>query len=234
MSDQIKNPAIQAVFNARPELLNAIIDAGQFDEALVKNIRVFCQPFPIWAITQCWEVIASTTGWGEARKADVEDFRRRNQEVKEIFTERLNAQFAPVDYKRYYEDFNCDGPEETQEDQLVVDSVQELFDAGVRPIDLDLYCAASKFQLDEAERLLKEGANPAAWLPDPFPSGFQLDGRIDDALLLHSQTISQCLYEKDENAPVYQWGLRSLLSWSAYETLYELVEKNRQFPHCES
>lgn len=233
MSDQIKNPAIQAVFNARPERLNAIIDAGQFNKALLKNIGVFDMPFPIWGITQCWEVIASKTGWREAIRADVEDFRKRNEEVKRIFIERWNVQFEPINYKRYYQDFNCDAPDETPEDQLVIGSVQELFDAGVRPIDLDLYCAGSKFHLDEAERLLKEGANPAAWLPDPFPSGFQLDGRINDALLLHSSDLASCLYEKDDNAPVYQWDFRHLLSWSAYEALYALVEKYRQFPHCE-
>ena len=231
MANNIQNPAILAVFYARPEILNSIIDAGKFDQALLNDARVLCQPFPIWRISQCWKVISSMTGWREAIQSDVEDFRKRNEEVMRIFQDLFDINFTPLDYKQYYEDFYCDCPEEMAEDQLVVNSVQELLDAGVRQIDIDLYCAGAKFDFDEVQRLLKEGANPAAWLPDQFPSGFQLDDRIGTECSFLDTEIAFYLYTEKHAEPLYRGDIGRLVGWAAYETMYALIEKYRQFPH---
>ena len=231
MANYVHTPAILAVFYARPDMLNSIIDEGRFNKALLKDAKVLCRPFPVWRISQCWEVISSMTGWREDVQADVEDFRKRNEEVMRIFKERLDVVFTPIDYQQYYDDFFCDFPEDTVEEQLMVDSVQELLDAGVRQIDIDLYCAGAKFYYDEVERLLKEGANPTAWLPDPFPSGFQLDDRIGTECSFLDTEIAYYLYTEKHTEPLYRGDVGRLVGWAAYETMYALIEKHRQFPH---
>lgn len=227
MTNDIRNSAIKAVFYARPEKLNSIIDVGQFDKALLNDIRALCEPFPIWRISQCWKVIASMTGWRDDIRDKVEAFYNRNEEIIRIFRDRLNVFFTPIDYQLYHEDFYCDGPEETVEDQLGVDSEQELLNADIRQLDIDLYCAGAKFDYDKVERLLKEGANPAAWLPD----GFQLDDRIGAECSFLDTQISHFLYSEKSPAVLYRGYLNDLIGWAAHETMYDLIEKHRQFPH---
>ena len=148
-----------------------------------------------------------------------------------IFEKRLGVHFTPVEYQLYHDDFYCDYPDETIEDQLMVKSIQELLDVGVRRIDIDLYCAGAKFNYSEVKRLLKEGANPAAWLPDPFPSGFQLDDRIGAECSFLDTQIAHFLYSKKTKAPLYRGFMGDLVGWAAHETMYDLIEKYRQFPH---
>ena len=233
MGNYIKNPAILAVFYARPEILNSLIDAGVFDKNLLQDTRILCKPFPIWRISQCWKVISSMTGWRDDIRADVEAFRQRNEEVMKIFEDRLGVDFTPVDYQLYHDDFYCDYPDESAEDQLVIESVQELLDAGVRQIDIDLYCAGAKFYYAEVERLLKKGGNPAAWLPDISPSGFQLDDCIGAECSFLSTEVAHFLYSKKSSEPLYRLFLCDLVGWAAHETMYDLIEAHRQFPHWE-
>ncbi len=231
MGNTINNPAILAVFYARPEILSSLIDSGQFNKALLKDTKTLCEPFPIWRISQCWKVITSMTGWREDIQDQVEDFRKRNEEVMRIFKERLGVQFSPIEYQHYHEDFYCDDPDDTIEDQLCLDSVHELLNAGVRQIDIDLYCAGAKFFYEEVKRLLIAGANPAAWLPDPFPSGFQLDDRIGVECSFLCTQVAYYLYGGTYSDPVCRRDICDLLGWAAHETMYDLIEEYRQFPH---
>ena len=231
METYIHNPAILAVFYARPEILNTLIDSGRFNKALLKDTKSLCKPFPIWRISQCWDIISSMTGWREDVRSQVEDFHRRNDMVIKIFKDRLNVEFTPIDYQQYHDDFYCDYPDDTAEDQLCVDSIQELLDAGVRQIDIDLYCAGAKFYYEEVKRLLIAGANPAAWLPDPFPSGFQLDDRIGAECSFLDTQVAHFLYTEKTTEPLYRSFLCDLVGWAAHETMYALIEEYRQFPH---
>lgn len=230
MGDYINNAAIQAVYNARPEYLRSIIDSGHFNMVLLDDIRVLCKPFPIWRISQCWEVISSMNGWREDKQSDVEAFRKRNEEVITIFKDRLDVHFTPVDYQLYHDDFYCDFPEDTKEDQLMVDSVQELLNAGARQIDIDLYCAGAKFYYDEVLRLLNNGANPAAWLLDPI-YGVQLDDRIGSECSFLDTQIASFLFSGNSRVPITRRDVCDLVGWAAYETMYELIETNRKHPH---
>ena len=230
MVNYIKNAAIQAVYNARPEYLRSIIDSGHFNMVLLDDIRVLCKPFPIWRISQCWEVISSMTGWREDILSDVEAFRMRNEEVITIFKDRLDVHFTPVDYQLYHDDFYCDSPKDTEEDQLMVDSVQELLNAGARQIDIDLYCAGAKFNYDEVLRLLNNGANPAAWLLDPI-HGVQLDDRIGSECSFLDTQIASFLFSGDSRESITRRDICNLVGWAAYETMYELIETNRKYPH---
>ena len=227
------NRAILAVFYARPEILNSMIDSGKFKTSLLKDTKALCKPFPIWRISQCWDVISSMTGWREDVRSEVEDFHRRNNEVIKIFKERLNVQFTPIDYQSYHDDFYCDFPDDTIEDQLCVGSEQELLDAGVRQIDIDLYRAGAKFYYEEVKQLLIAGANPAAWLPDSSPSGFQLDDRIGAECSFLDTEVAHFLYTEKTTEPLYRTFICDLVGWAAYETMYDLIEKYRQFPHWE-
>lgn len=227
----IRNKAIVAVYYARPDDLIDIIDNGRFDMSLLENIGHLSKPFPIWRISQCWDVVSRVEDWKEEFQPVAIEFRRRNDEIIRIFKERLGVEFTPIDYQAYHDDFYCDYPDETPADQLMVDSTQELLDAGVRQIDIDLYCAVAKFYFDEAKDLLEKGANPAAWLPDPFPSGFQVDDHIGAECSYLGTMLYSDIEDKGKSKTVYHSDLPQLLGWAAFETMYRLIEKYRQHPH---
>ncbi len=131
----------------------------------------------------------------------------------------------------YHNDFFCDFPNESPADQLMVDSIQELLDAGALQIDIELYCAAAKFHFDEAKDLLEKGGNPAAWLPDKDFSGFQLDNHVGTessylCSLLQDIIVTECKADK-----VYYQDVKDLLGWAAFETMYAWIEKYRKHPH---
>ena len=223
--------AINATFRANVDKLQQLIDEGHFNQRLLTDIGMMSRPFPIWRISQCWNKIASMTGWREDVQEAVEDFRKRNEAIMKIYQEQFGVEFTPIDFQRYHDDFYCDDPDETIDTQLVIDSVQELLDAGVRQIDIDLYSAGAKFYYEEVKKLLIAGANPAAWLPDPFPSGFQLDDRIGAECSFLDTEVAYFLYDKTITRAVDRQDICHLLGWAAYETMYDLIEEYRQFPH---
>ena len=226
----IGNKAVVAVYYARPDQLLELLDHGKFNMSLLENVGHFSKPFPIWRISQCWDVVSRVEDKPEYQPVAIE-FRKRNDEIIRIFKDCLGVEFTPIDFQLYHDDFYCDDPDETPADQLMVNSTQELLDAGVRQIDIDLYCAVAKFHFDETQALLQKGANPAAWLPDPFPSGFQVDDHIGAECSYLGTMLYSDMEDKGKSKTVYHLDLPQLFGWAAFETMYRLIEKYRQHPH---
>lgn len=106
-SEAVMNKCIIAVFQAQPLILEKLLKEGAFDYSLLEDIGGFSKPFPIWRITQCWEVLADLNAFVENAKSDVEDFKKRNDRIIEIFKKELGVVFAPIDYQSYHDDFYC-------------------------------------------------------------------------------------------------------------------------------
>ena len=231
MSNYTYNKTLVATFYARPDKLNELLDKGEFDYSFMIKVPGFCTPFPLWRIPQCWKIIAIPKDFTEDVRPQVADFKRRNDEVKRIFEKRLGVEYTPIDYQSYHNDFFCDFPDESPADQLMVDSIQELLDAGALQIDIELYCAAAKFHFDEAKDLLEKGGNPAAWLPDKDFSGFQLDDHVGTESSYLCSLLQDCIVTECKADKVYYQDVKDLLGWAAFETMYEWIEKYRKHPH---
>lgn len=159
-------------------------------------------------------------------KSDVEDFKKRNDRIIEIFKKELGVVFAPIDYQSYHDDFYCTDANNTPEDILFVDSIQVLLDHGFRQIDIDLYCNVAKFRFDETRSLLEQGANPTVWLPDM--SGFQVDDHIELESSLLDYNLQRFFPKWKDGVTIDRQALHVLLGRAAYETMKLWIKKYYQ------
>ena len=226
MEGIVDNKSIIAVFQAEPNEFEEILKEGLFEVDFLEDIGGFSKPFPIWRISQCWEVLADPNGFVERAKPDVEDFKKRNDRIIEVFKKELGVVFTPIDYQSYHDEFYCADPNDKPEDILFVDSIQELLDHGFRQIDIDLYCAVSKFHFYDTKNLLEHGANPTVWLPDM--SGFQVDDHIELESSLLDYNLQRFFPKWKDGVTIDRQALHELLGRAAYETMKLWIKKYRQ------
>lgn len=92
---------------------------------------------------------------------------------------------------------------------------------GYRQVDLDLYCAAVRFQYGEVERLLKLGADPKVHIDD-----CQTLSRISVECAFLSTIVVpkwELFYEKKCLPRVNEQYLCDLIGWAAHEKMYDLL-----------
>lgn len=96
---------------------------------------------------------------------------------------------------------------------------------GYREIDLDLYVAVNKFDFEEAERLLKLGADPDCEFIE------------EDEISCLSRIGTECNYLSTQLQEIYierkqrklnadnDIDLIDLVGWAAHESMYSLLSK---------
>ncbi len=158
---------INAVFNFDIGPFKTLLDTEPFDKSLLADIRLFNNaPCPIYWITQCWEtVFEHPKDWKDYRGIIAEN-KKRNLEIKQIFTDIYNVDFKPIDFYNTDFCFFRNERDDTSEDIFGDYSKNELMTEGYREIDIDLYIAVNKFDFAEVGKLLDIGANPACQFPD--------------------------------------------------------------------
>ena len=226
MEGIVDNKSIIAVFQAEPDEFEELLKEGLFKVDFLEDIGGFSKPFPIWRISQCWEVLADTSDFVEKVRPDVENFKKRNDRIIEIFKKELEVDFTPIDYQSYYDDFYCADLNDTPEDILFVDSIRELLDHGFRQIDIDLYCNVAKFRFNETRSLLEQGANPTVWLPDM--SGFQVYDHIEQESSLLDYNLQRFFPKWKNGVTIDRQALHELLGRAAYETMKLWIKKYYQ------
>lgn len=216
---------INAVFNFDIETFRTLLNTEPFDKSLLSDIKFADNATcPIYWITQCWEIIFEhPEDWNENYRGIIAENKKRNLEVKQIFTDMYNVDFKPIDFYNTNFDFFRDERDATCEDVFVGDSKNELIAKGYRGIDIDLYIAVNKFDFAEVEKLLNIGANPAC----RFPDDIDCMGRIGvECSYLEIELQDIIIYNKHHK----QIGndaqsLIDLIGLAAHESMYSLLSK---------
>ena len=214
--------AINAVFYANPVKLQQLIDEGHFPARLLEDTGFMTMPFPIWRIPQCWEdAIGEVSHWSKPVQYLIADFKARVFQVKEILRNSFNIEFTPIDYQQYTDDFFAAGPDESIEEALFLDSIEDAYKNGARPIDLDLYYAGVRFDFARTEELLKQGANPDIPL-DEYDN------------YLYDRIATEAAFSETELDRIWKYGYRyeadyadisRLVGYGAHERMYDLLVK---------
>lgn len=157
---------INAVFNFDVETFKTLLNTESFDKSLLSDIKFADDaPCPIYWITQCWEIIFEhPEDWNENYRGIIAENKKRNLEIKQIFTDIYNVDFKSIDFYNTNFWFFRDERDATYEDVFVEESRNELMTKGYRRIDIDLYVAVNKFDFAEVEKLLEtERIQPAGF-----------------------------------------------------------------------
>lgn len=220
-----KRKYIDAVFNFDIETFRTLLNTEPFDKSLLSDIKFADNATcPIYWITQCWEIIFEhPEDWNENYRGIIAENKKRNLEVKQIFTDMYNVDSKPIDFYNTNFGFFRDERDATCEDVFVGDSKNELIAKGYREIDIDLYIAVNKFDFAEVEKLLNIGANPAC----RFPDDIDCMGRIGtECSYLEVELQDIIIYNKHYN-PIDNGAqaLIDLIGLAAHESMYSLLSK---------
>ena len=176
-TDKEGRRCISAVFYVMPELLRQQIENGTFDKTLLEDIGSFTCPFPIYYITKLWDFAFHDGTWDSGFQKELDDGTRRNDEIKKIWKDyfdidtdgvKIDYTFYPCDY--YYENgrgyhlMDCK------------DALKDLEESGIQEIDIELFSAATLYDLPHVEELLKQGADGQAF--------YNMDENKYDVMLL--------------------------------------------------
>lgn len=219
--------AINAAFYANPVKLQKLIDEGHFNVRLLEDTGFMTKPFPIWRIPQCWEAaIGEVSHWNKEVQYLIADFKSRVFQVKEIFRNSFNIEFTPIDYQQYTEDFFAARSDESIEEALWLDSIDDAYKNGARPIDAELYYAGVQFDFERTEDLLKHGANPD--IPLEECDMYLYDRIATEASFLEVEL--RHVWEFEYRREVDYADISHLVGYAAHETMYDLLVKYHKSP----
>lgn len=216
---------INAIFNFDVETFKALLDKEPFDKSLLADIKFADDvPCPIYWITQCWEIIFEhPEDWNENHRGIIAENKKRNLEIKQIFTDMYNVDFKPIDFYNTNFWFFRDERDATCEEVFFGEDRNELMAKGYRDIDIDLYIAVNKFDFAEVEKLLKIGARPDCEFPDDDNC---MDRIGTECSYLETELQDIIIYNKHRNA-IYDGAqpLIDLIGLAAHESMYSLLSK---------
>lgn len=163
MEHRYLTKALNAVFKARPNVLEEMIANGTFCTDLLQNTGCYSAPFPIYMITKCWEELVKPEKWKEQYRGKVYDAINRNNRIKNIWKERFGVDIdtLEINVSDYLADMYSDFPfSYLVEVDNVVREMTFQWEADDR---IALFNACYTYNFKEAERLLKNGGD-AMWI----------------------------------------------------------------------
>ena len=138
------------------------------DKSVLENVDLYSAPTPLYHLSLLNQMVFDTEYWTDLdddKQKVVAWMEERTKRVIDFWKEYYGVENLPqVQYEKYTGvDFFRAWLEDNDED--ILDAPKEYFiQHGCREIDVDLYLATERFQFDEVESLLKQGANPCAEL----------------------------------------------------------------------
>lgn len=223
------NKYINAVFNFDVETFKNLLNSEPFETSLLHDIKVSTGvPCPIYWLTQCWEIVFEhPEEWSEDCRETIVENKRRNLEIKQLFEERFNVAFKPINFYNTDFDFFRNEPDDTFEDIFGYDtSKDKMIAKGCRAIDLDLYMAVNKFDFKETERLLALGADPAFDFHFPYGNDSCLDRIVMECSFLEVELQGAIVHGHQINlAAGDAHDLDSLVGLAAHEKMYSLLSQ---------
>ena len=236
MATKYKNPrnqCIKAAFYALPDRLRELIDSGNFDKELLQDIHLGTDipAFPVWRIPQCWKIAIGEdlNAYSDSVKEELRNFVVRNDKVMDIFAKEFGVEYGPIDFQQYHECFFSEDPDWTDAEILDGEDPKVLFEKfGTRPIDIQLYCAAERFDFPRVKVLLEQGANPyKEAYEDGSSDSFSRIG--DECSYLCTCCLSWAWHPKRYD-PLEHHELEDLIGWAAHETMYRWIEQYNTVP----
>jgi len=157
----------KALFYNDFERTKALLESPSFSEELLIDCGDFASinvPTPIYYITQLWNEILPGD-WPFCQEA-VDGHKANLSKITSYLKNAFNVSAdKPIDLQKYISVFAEYDDDSTVED-IMLESKEELVSKGFRNIDVDLYCAAIKFDFAETERLLALGADDSVFFED--------------------------------------------------------------------
>lgn len=216
---------INAVFNFDSEAFKGLLQTEPFDPSLLTDIEfAYKMPCPIYWITQCWEIVfANPEEWVEEVQSKIAENKRRNLEIKELFSKEFAVSFQPIDFYNTDFYFYRNERDATFDKVILGESRDNLIAEGYHPIDLDLFVAVCKFDYSEVKRLLELGANPRCEITEEKMSCFSRITTECSSLEYNLQRIflNQENGWEDFSVP----ALIDLLGLAAHESMYSLLSQ---------
>ena len=221
--------SISAVFYVMPELLLQQIESGAFDKTLLEDIGSFTCPFPIYYITKLWDFAFHDGTWGSGFQKELDDGIRRNDEIKKIWKDYfdINTDKVIIDYTFYPCDYyyECGRGYHLMECK---DAVKDLEGSGIQEIDIELFSAATLYDLPRVEKLLKQGADGQAFYNmdeskyDVMLLPYHM--RVDDLYSSITGNLGVAPFTKNHNYDLPE-AIHHLLELVATEEVMFLLEK---------
>lgn len=228
-SVELRQKYINAVLNIDVEGLENLLETEPFERDLLDRLFPSCPKgcSILWLI-QCWEIILSFEWEGEYGDI-VKRRREQNAKIKQIFIDKLQANFIPVNFQISPFEFYRSDLDETVEDILWM-TREELNEQGIRNLDIDLYCAACKFDFKEVTKLLKAGANPNTPVNifgiDGDELGKDLFERIGvECDFLEFSELNELIRAEKYISSDYYRYLTDLVGLAAHKKMYSLLHE---------
>lgn len=221
---QVRMQFMAALFNIDVDMFKSLLREEVLDERWIRGENIFGTiPFPIWWITLAWEkILEAPEEWVEHYRETIAAKKAANAEIKRIMVDELHIQLSPIDFYHCEVPFYRNETDDDDEEDILCCSKAELLAKGIRMIDIDLFCAVSKFNMAEVERLLELGADVNVVIDDESYDT-ALDWTATEASCCSSE-LDYVLFDSLQTCPRFP-DLVHLIGWAAHETMYSLLKK---------
>lgn len=185
------------------------------------------QDFPIWAIPKSLlYIIGNPEEWKSPYDEIVIPLKLRLEALINWWKDEMGVDAdKDVDYQQFADYFFSSEMDDTPEDILLEDDIDALVKlVGCQMIDVDLYCAASRFDYAEVERLLKAGANQHAKLFDveDIVARISTEASYLDTQWNHRWFAAIAEDGKINDVPSF---MDELVGYAAHEKMFALLKK---------
>ncbi len=215
--------AVHYVYSMNVEGFESMLDDNTFDKALLETIpQAEGEYCPIYWISQCFDIlIGDPDQWKD--KVTAYNKKANNDKILRIFKERLNIPLNPIDFFHTYLINFREYHDATIEEVLLTNT--DFFLKTKRPIDIDLFVSAQKFDFIHVTELLEQGANP-----DEDFSGSDKEDE-EDIYTIMDRIGYECAFLSTEFVPIYDhkvldnYTLCNIISYAAHESMWALLVK---------
>lgn len=212
---------VRAVFLTDANGFLELVKDGNYPNELNLDCNIFPDvALPLHYITICWDIILSKFDeYKEEYRTLVLNKKLENDRIKDYFITQHNLNMENIPFRNYGYYFYCTEEEATADDCLFL-TKDELIKKGHREIDIDLYCYTEKFDFENVERLLKEGANPRHL----FPEDLDCLSRIGDECAFLDTELADAMFDNNYRIH-YEEDIANLIGLAAHEKMYSLLSK---------
>lgn len=220
-----KNEIVRAVFNIDYNGFKSLYEKGAFDVSLCQDSDDL--PYPLHFITICWDIIFGyLEEWKEQYKPILGKRKEENDKFKTFFETECGLEMSNIPFSDYWYCFYSAEPDEDVEDCLSY-TMEELHKVGFSDSDIKLAICVRKFQFDEAEMLLKQGADPLKNMNEDDDDYDDYDDCVTriyrEVQFMYSEITDEVLGKKKFLGEEDDW--RDLMNLAAHEKMDHLLDE---------